>query len=198
MSDYASQIANAAFTLAQAGLGTQFKTYRQTPMLQVQPGDLPIFGVYILREQRAQDGQANQTVPHFKHTLTLGFSGAVQVETDQQDKLIQWLEDNMSALDDILLTDRRFINLVEGITAMDRIGQYSKVGETTLFEIRVEMQMEYSSRFEPTITDDLNEVVITTQFPDAAHVESGTPQLEVDIVLDTGSTSRTTPDRKRR
>lgn len=193
MSDYASQIANAAFNLVKAGFGSTFTTYRQTPMLQVQPADLPILGVFIMREQRAQDGQANEGEPHFKHTLTLGFSGAVQVNTDEQGQLIQVLEDNMSALDVMLLQNVNFVKMSEGITAMDRIGQYSKIGETTLFEIRVEMQMEYSSRWEPVIPDDLTKVVITTQFPDAAHAESGTPQLQQVIALEAVPTEDVTP-----
>jgi hypothetical protein len=186
MSHYASTVQLKAMELAQAGFGARFKTYRSTPMLQIQPGDLPILAVHILRERREQDGQANQTVPHFKHTLTLGFSGAVHVETDKQDQL-SILEEMMSDLDDMLLCDPRFVNLVEGVTAMDRVGQYAKVGETTLYEIRVEMNMEFSSRFEPAIVDDLKVVNIKTQFPDQAHADSGTPQLEQDIELDTGT-----------
>jgi hypothetical protein len=176
MSDYASMVHAAAFTLVQTAYGSAFTSYRKTPMLRV----------YILRERREQDGQANQTVPHFKHTLTLGFSGAIQMETDNQNELSA-LEETMAMLDDILLCQPKFINLVEGVTMMDRVGQYAKVGEITLYEIRIEMAMEFSSRFEPTIPDDLERVVITTQFPDAAHVESGTPQLEQNIEIDTST-----------
>ena len=43
--------------LLQIGFGAHFKTYRKTPMLQVQPGDLPVLAVHILREQRMPDGQ---------------------------------------------------------------------------------------------------------------------------------------------
>lgn len=186
MSHYASSVQTKAMELLQAGFGARFKTYRNTPMLQVQPGDLPVLGVYILREQRVQDGQANQTVPHFKHTLTLGFSGALHVETDKQNELSD-LEETMSDLDDMLLCEPRFVTLVEGVTAMDRTSQYAKVGETTLYEIRVEMQMEFSSRFEPTIVDDLKVIHITTQFPDQAHVDSGTPQIEREYEIETGT-----------
>jgi hypothetical protein len=182
MSHYASKVQDKAMELAQAYFGARFKTYRLTPMLQVQPGDLPILGVYLLREQRVQDDHANQGEPHFKHTLTLGFSGGVNVETDKQQQLPE-LEEMMSELDDILLSDPTFIILTEGITAMDRTAQFAKVGETTLYEIRVEMAMEFSSRWPPRVEDDFNTLHITTQYPDADHVESGTPQIirEYDI-----------------
>jgi hypothetical protein len=186
MSNYASIIHAKAMELAKGGLGPLFRTYRSTPMLQIQPGDLPVLAIHILRERRLQDGQANQTVPHFKHSLTIGFSGAVHVQTDKQDQL-QDLEETMSLLDDILLCDPRFVNLVEGVTEMDRVSQYAKVGETTLFEIRVEMVMEFSSRFEPTIDDDLKTVHVTTQYPDKAHVDSGTPQIEAEYTIETDS-----------
>jgi hypothetical protein len=177
MSHYASTVQAKAMELAQAHFGVRFKTYRLTPMLQVQPADLPILGVYILRERRLQDGHANHTEPHFKHTLTLGFSGGCAVETDKQ-SLLPALEEMMSELDDALLTNPKFVNLTEGVTEMDRIAQFAKVGETTLYEIRVEMAMEFSSRFPPVIVDDFKSVKVTTQFPDKEHVDSGTIQIE--------------------
>lgn len=184
MSYYASLLHAKALELAQAELGPVFKTYRSTPMLQVQPGDLPVLAVHIMRERRAQDGQANQTVPHFKHAVTLGFSAAVQVDFNEQDQL-QAYEEVMSLLDDIILANVDFVKLTEGVTEMDRVSQYTKIGETTLFEIRVEMVIEFSSRFEPTIIDDLKKIHITTRFPTEAQADAGTPQLQVPIDLET-------------
>jgi hypothetical protein len=166
MSHYAGTIHAMAYQLAVAGFGPRFKTYRQTPMLQIQPTDLPVLGVHIMRERREQDGFANESEPHFKHVLTLGFSGAVHVQTDQQDQL-QALEETMADLDDLLLADPRFVDLSEGITSMDRVSQYAKVGEITLFEIRVEMTMEFSSRFPPVITDDFLRVHVESRYPTA-------------------------------
>ncbi|HEV8503714.1 MAG TPA: hypothetical protein VGR63_19235 [Casimicrobiaceae bacterium] len=164
MSHYASMIATKAHDNLAAAFGTRFRTYRKTPMLQVNPGDLPLLGVYILREQRTPMGNANHAEPKFKHSLTLGFSGAVHADTDDQNKLYQ-LEETMSEVDDILLTDPKFVNLTEGITAMDRQSQYAKVGETTLFEIRVEMQVEFSGWFPPVVLDDFDTLRVTLQYP---------------------------------
>lgn len=184
MSHYANTLHAAALNLLKIGYGSQFKTYRQTPLLQIQPGDLPVLAVHVLREKRTPDGQSNQTVPRFVHDLTLGFSGAVHVETDKQDQ-IHDLEEWMASLDDILLSDPSFVRMTEGVTAMDRVGQYAKVGEVTLFEIRVEMNIQFRSYFEPRIPDELHTIHITTQYPDKAHVDSGTPQLSQVYVITT-------------
>jgi hypothetical protein len=177
MSDYASKVATKAFDLAVAGFGTRFKTYRKTPMMQVTPADLPMLGVYILREQRTPMGDADHAEPRFKHALTLGFSGAVHAETDDQNTLYD-LEQMMAELDEVLLTNPKFVNLCEGVTGMDRQSQYAKVGETTLFEIRVEMVLAFSSYFPPKVVDDLEKIVVTTQYPDAESVVAGTPQIQ--------------------
>jgi hypothetical protein len=177
------QIHDKAYQLVQIGYGTTFKTYRQTPMLQVQPGDLPVLAVHLLRERRVPDGQANQAEPRFIHDITLGFSGAVHVETDKQND-INALEQWMAQLDDMLLCDPSFVNMTDGITAMDRVGQYAKIGETTLFEIRVEMSIASQSYFPPLVVDDFTKVHVTTEFPDKAHADSGTPQLDREYEID--------------
>ena len=173
MSHYASMIATKAHDNLAAAFGPRFKTYRKSPMLQVTPADLPLLGVYILREQRTPMGSANHAEPKFKHSLTLGFSGGVHAETDDQNKLYQ-LEEAMSEVDDILLTNPKFVNLVEGFTGMDRTSQYAKVGETTLFEIRVEMVMEFSGWFDPVVVDDFNTLHLTMQYP---------PDVDPDTVM---------------
>jgi hypothetical protein len=190
MGHYASKVQMKAMELAQAYFGSRFMTYRLTPMLQVQPGDLPILGVYLLREQRIEDSQANQGEPAFKHTMTLGFSGGALVDTEKQE-LLPSLENMMSELDDVLLTNPTFIILTEGIVSMDRTAQFAKVGETTLYEIRVEMSLQFSSRWEPIVPDMLEKVVVDTQFPDAEHADSGTMQIHREYVLETTTTTTT-------
>ncbi|UPT91104.1 hypothetical protein HAP41_0000020560 [Bradyrhizobium barranii subsp. apii] len=177
MTQLAIDIQAKAMELLQAGFGARFKTYRLTPMLQVQPGDLPILGVYILRERHLPHGSYNHAEPKFDTELTLGFSGGVHVETDKQDQLSQ-LENWMGELLEILLTNPKFVKLTEGMTGIDRVGQYATVGETTLYEIRLEMGTRYWTDYPPKVVDDLKTVHITTQFPDKEHVESGTEQIE--------------------
>jgi hypothetical protein len=164
MSHYASMMQTAAMARLQAGFTTRFKTYRNTPALQVTPADLPLLGVYILREQRRPLGSANHAEPKFQAELTLGFSGAVHAETDDQNKL-DALEEWMSEADEILLEDPTFVRLVEGFTGMDRKSQYAKVGETTLFEIRVELMMVFTDWHPPRVPDMLNTIHVETRYP---------------------------------
>lgn len=180
----ALKIHQKAYTLAVLGFGTRFRTYRKTPMLQVQPNDLPMLAVYILRERRVPNGQPEQAEPKFIHELTLGFSGSIHAKTADQNTLYE-LETWMSELDDILLSNPKFVMLSEGVTGMDRTSMYAKEGETTLFEIRVEMSLQYRSNFPPRVDDWLETVHVKTQFPDKAHADSGTPQVEAQYELDT-------------
>jgi hypothetical protein len=164
MSHYASMMQAETMNRLKAGFSSRFKTYRNTPALQVTPQDLPMLGVFIMRERRTPEGNANHAEPKFKHELTLGLSGAVHAETDDQNKL-DALEQWMSEADDILFTDPKFVKLVEGFTGMDRQSQYAKVGETTLFEVRVEIQCMFTGWFDPKVTDDFNTLHVTLQYP---------------------------------
>jgi hypothetical protein len=150
--NYATTIAGKAHDLAVAHFGARFKTYRKTPALQVQPTDLPLLGIYILREQFVPWGAANHAEPKFETILTLGLSGGVHAETADQNQHLA-LEDWMSELLEVLLSNPKFVNLAHGVTGMDRKSQYAKVGETTLFEIRIE------------VADDFNTLHVETRFP---------------------------------
>jgi hypothetical protein len=173
----------AAYDLVVAGFGTRFKTYRKTPMLQIQPTDLPVLAVHIMRERRTAWGQRNQGEPKYQAELTLGFSGAVHVETDQQDEL-QALEQTMSELDEMLLCQPSFVNLTDGVESMDRLAQYAKVGEVTLFEIRVEMVLGLGQvLFEPNIPDDFLTIHVESRYPspttDPAQVQQIVAQYDI-------------------
>jgi len=186
MSHYASMLHARALEYAMAGFGARFKTYRKTPMLQVAPGDLPMLSVHILRERRIPLGSHNHAEPKFKHDVSLGFGGAVQADTEDQNKLYE-LEEWMSELDDILLSNPKFVNLSEGVLSMDRQSQYAKVGETTLFEIRVEMVLEFSSSFPPLVEDDLKTIHVESRYPDIttdpAEVQQIITQYDLDQTL---------------
>lgn len=165
MSAHATLLQTEAMSLLQAGFGARFKTYRNTPMLQVQPTDLPMLGVYILRERFTPSGDANHAEPHFQTELTLGISGGVDVETGKQNEIGE-LENMVSeeALQ-ILFTNPKFVILTEGIAAIDRQGQFAKVGETTLWEIRLEMTIPYKSWYPPNVPDMFDLLHIETRYP---------------------------------
>ena len=175
-----------AFDLLVAGFGSRFKTYRKTALLQVQPADLPALGVYLMRERRTASGHANHAEPKFHCEMTLGLWGAVAAETQDQNQIYE-LEKWMHEADELLFSNAKFVKETEGIESMDRRTEYSKQGETTLVEIRVEMVIPFWADFPPVVEDMLEKIVVDTQFPDQAHAESGTPQIHRVIELDQNS-----------
>jgi hypothetical protein len=181
MSTYAIQIADAAFAILSAQ-PNEFKTYRRSPMKQVAPEDLPILAVFILRESRVPDGDANAGEPRFQHRLHLGFSGAIAAD-DQGQQFIH-LEQIMADIDDKLLTNVSFVSLVEGFESMDRKSQYAIMGETTLAEIQIEMVVSFRTFWPPAVTDDFKTLHLETRYPspdtDPAEVEQIVRQWDIE------------------
>jgi len=158
-------IQQTAIDLVTPVLGAYFKKIIRTPTLIMNAGDLPLLGVYIVREERTADGDANTGPPHFVHRLTMHLNGAVNVETEAREEVLVDLEAWMSQIDDILLRNPKFVNLSEGILSMSRVSQFAKVNDTVLGEIRVEMVMQYRTRFEPVINDDFKTMHIKSVYP---------------------------------
>ena len=93
----------------------------------------------------------------------------------------------MSELLNVIYSRPSLVNLIEGFEAMDRTSQYAKVGETTLFEIRIEVELFLEGNYPPHVDDLLEKIVVTTQFPDKEHVDAGTRQLTRVYELDQGT-----------
>ena len=169
---HALEIADAAFAIVKTIPG--WNSTRRTPMVQVNPEDLPALGVYILREQWSADGDANAGEPSFVHDLSLGFSGAIAL-TDAVTQLTV-LDGLMAAICSALLTNPNFIALSEGIASIDRRLVFSKEAETSLAEIQIEMRVQYRSNWPPLTPDDFNTLHVKTGFP------AGGTQAERDAV----------------
>lgn len=164
MSTYAIEIADKAMALLRAKtFDPAFKTFKRTPMRQVAPGDLPLLGVYILRETRSPDGDENAGEPRFFHRLHLGIAGAVSAADDGSQFVA--LEAMMAGIDDCLLTDPTFIRMIEGIEQMDRRSQYAIMGETPLAEIQIEMVVTFRSYWPPVVPDDYRTLHVETRYP---------------------------------
>ncbi len=167
MSTHAIEIADKALALLRAAtFDPPFKSFRRTPLRQVAPDDLPLLMVYILRERRSPDGDANAGEPRFVHRVHLGIAGAVALSDDGAQ--LETLEAMMANIDDVLLTDPRFINMFEGIESMDRRSQYASVAETPLGEIQIEMVVTFRSYWEPKVPDDFAVLHVETRYPTAA------------------------------
>ncbi|MGY3130111.1 hypothetical protein ACVWZM_000793 [Bradyrhizobium sp. USDA 4501] len=181
MSATALQIQAKAMELIQAGMPDTFKSFGLEPMLIINGDDLPMIAVHILRERR--NGTYDAGVPFFRTELTLGISGSIKAKTDEANQP-SILEDWMSQIDIVLLRDPQFVNLSDRIVSMDRTSQLAKVGETTLYEIRIEMVMQYEDWFEPIVPDDLRTIHVETRYPspttDPAEVQQVVTQYDLD------------------
>jgi hypothetical protein len=182
VSTYAIEIADKALSVLQATLfAPPFKTFKRTPMRQVAPGDLPLLGVYILRETRSPDGDANEGEPRFFHRLHLGIAGAISAADDGAQ--FSTLESMMAQIDDRLLTSPAFIRMIEGVEQMDRRSQYAIMGETPLAEIQIEMVVTFRTYWPPIIPDDLRTIHVETRYPkattDPAEVQQVVEQYDI-------------------
>lgn len=137
-----------------------WKTVRRTPMLQVQPEDLPALGVYLLREQWSPDGDANAGEPQFEHELSIGMSGAIAL-TDALGQLTT-LDGMMASLCTTILSSTSFIAMIEGINSIDRRLTFTKESDTPLAEIQIEMRVGFRSNWPPLVVDDLEVIHVET------------------------------------
>ncbi|UQR66213.1 hypothetical protein LRP30_13580 [Bradyrhizobium sp. C-145] len=183
MSTYAIEIADKALAVLQATpFDPVFKTFKRTPMRQVAPTDLPLLGVYILRETRSTDGDANAGEPRFFHRLHLGIAGAVSAADDGSQ--FTTLESMMAQIDERLLTSPAFISMIEGVEQMDRRSQYAIMGETPLAEIQIEIIVTFRTYWPPVIPDDYRTLHVETRYPskdtDPARVRQVIEQYDVE------------------
>ncbi|MBR1002702.1 hypothetical protein ABIF65_005976 [Bradyrhizobium japonicum] len=169
MSTYAIEIADKVLELLQAPTADAptpfFKSYWRTPMRQVAASDLPLLGVYILRETRGPDGDENAGEIRFIHRLHLGIAGAIS-NADPGEQL-RILEERMADIDDRLLTNPDFVRMIEGVIAMDRRSQYAQVAETPVAEIQIEMVVTFRTYWEPVAPDDFKTMHVETRYPNA-------------------------------
>lgn len=159
MTTHAIKLADEVFSRLQAVGG--FTSYHRAPVTQVNPGDLPLLGVFLMRENMTADGDENAGEPHYIHRLTLGITGAISA-TAPEAQLIA-LELVMSQILEALLQDASLFNQewIDGIPSIDRRLNFTRIGETPLAEVQVELVIKYGSRWEPTVTDDFEAINYT-------------------------------------
>lgn len=182
MSNDAVDIADKAMDALQAGFVSTFTTFRRQPMLQMTPDELPALGVFIMRERRTADGDANAGPVQFVCDLTLGVSISAAIRSDDLDQL-SWVEDRCSDVDALLFENPEFMGMVESVISTDRVSQYAQQGETALSEIRLEIVVRYRQLFKPVLVDDFKTLHIETRYPskdvDPAEVQQVSASIDI-------------------
>src|SRR5882724_4961884 len=107
MSNYAVVLSDKASDILFEALRSEFRTFRRTPVATLNPDDLPILAVFVTRERRVADGDANQGEPKFIHNMTLAVAGSVSIMTDDENRMMN-LEQTMTQAEDLILTNAKF------------------------------------------------------------------------------------------
>lgn len=144
-----------ALLTAMPGLKTVF-AFRTLP---TKPEHLPAACVYHAGDRTKPMGDANVGVPSFEHTLSLVVDVITAAPTEASlDSTVVPLVEAVKAA---LLTDPRWVNLIEACERVDTRYSYPKEGETFLCVGTVEFEVTFSSEWAPVAENDLREIAFT-------------------------------------
>jgi hypothetical protein len=140
-----------------------FKTYRRTPMLTMQPDDLPNLAVYLLRDRETPVGDPGTTEPKFMEYVHLGIAG--MIADSNVDAQLEWLANKVLATRLALYTDTKFIRLIHGIQSSDTKLVFGRAGEQPLAEYQMELVVSFETEWPPDVPDDFLMLHLETRFP---------------------------------
>lgn len=152
-----------------------FKTYRRTPALRVEPPDLPLITVYVLRDREQAVGDSNVGEIEFKHFVTLGFEGLVNLS--DVDAQLETLAAQMLAVRLAIYRDAAFMHLVDGIESSETRLVFNRKGENPTAGYQMEMTVHFSSIWPPEVIDDYLKLHLETRFPSADVDPAVVPQI---------------------
>jgi hypothetical protein len=149
-----------------------YKTFRLVGQPAVQPGDLPVLSIFILREEAGSRGDYNTVIPvAFTNDATIGIS--VARGFDDPDYLRGAVEDDIQFIKNTLLTNAQFTRrwpgaLFEGVPSFRTQWIYADQGEAFFAEMRLELMFRLPEVYVPTTEDRLEEIKVTTRIKDGA------------------------------
>lgn len=164
----------------------------KTKMLSVQHQQLPYLGVYIIDETMLPDGDANAGSIRFSHTLRIGFSAVIAMNDPSAarlqlnaawwaimnrlwpDQYIMNLIDTHNPTTDTENPDNTIIESITRGVVRYVYGAQALNNETPLAEMQYDVSVFFRTRWEPAITDTLDEIDWTTG------VKAGDTQADMD------------------
>ncbi|GGC90382.1 hypothetical protein [Chelatococcus reniformis] len=175
MTPEAIEIRDAAVALL-ADNGGLFKLVSIVPV-DVEPDDqLPSLMVMAWREQAKADGDAFSGEPHFVNDLTLVF--AFKVKANAREATAAPLYKRMRWVLNKLLTSPAWLAHIEGVTSYSSSVSIPRDGETWFAQGTIEMQVQFSTRWEPVVPDDyLGTDLVARPF---GH-DANTPEIRVTL-----------------
>lgn len=159
---------------------------------QIQPEKIPFFGIYFINEDLTPDGDANAGEPRFRSAALYGFS--IIVQNNDAAAAENTLDDAFVTLINGLFTDPTlYLNPAARIQAYVRGARSHQFGSAgadnaiPIAECRFTLTCDLGTiDFPPIVTDDLDTVHVTTQFPAGStpdEIES-TQQVEAEYDLE--------------
>jgi len=168
----ATQIRNSIYSLITTP-AFGWKTTRKVPVLPVQIGQLPALGVYIIRDSKSPDGDADHGMPRYNCEVMIGIM--VLDELTEEDALESKLD---AVVDNILhtvlqsnngvflrLTDAGGNALVRAVPTINRTNEFPKDGETQYMQCRTQMTIQYQECYPPDLIGEFDIFGLTVQPP---------------------------------
>lgn len=176
----AEQIWSAAYERIVATV-KGFTTYRRTPLLTLQPADMPCLAVYLLRDREQPIGDYNVGEPRFMQSCHLGIAGMILASN--VDLQLEMLASKVMATRLSLFTDPQFIRLICGFESVDTRLVFSRINDTPVAEYQMELVVSFETIWPPHVPDDFLRLHLTTAFPTPDKMGE-TQQVRVDLEFD--------------
>lgn len=155
----------------------------------IRPEHIPFVGCYIMHEELGPDGEPGTAEPRFTHKLNLCFSYIIQDnDTDEVEDMLDaghWAVMHM-------LHDPQWRIFpggvrVEGVTGGNRSHHFGNLGanqnETPIAEMRMELNFNYHTSFEPIVTDIFKTFHMETSAVPPYPPDAGVPPIVIETEL---------------
>ena len=152
-----------------------FKTYRRTPALRVEPPDLPLITIYVLRDREQHTGDSNVGDIEFKHYVTLGVEGLINLS--DVDAQLETLAQDMLNCRLAIYRDPDFMRLIDGIESSDTRLVFNRKGENPTAGYQMELTIHFTTVWPPEVIDDYLTLHLETRYPTPDTDPAVTPQI---------------------
>lgn len=161
---------------------TKFKTRARTPLVQVQPEDLPQLRVVIAGEDMQADGDGNAGELIFTTDVTISvmiLGSRNEVAPAEYDADLE-----MNLIEQLLLTDPTFTrmgpgSLFEAIPRIRRSRIFPREGEAYFVGIRTDFTFKSRADFAPVIPDDFEGIDMTVR--PFEHEDAPSITVKIDV-----------------
>lgn len=185
MTSLANQIRDAIYD--RVVKANAWKSTRKAPQPTLTPEACPGVGVFLLRETKNPDGDANTGPPKFVANAVISIA---VVDVSSKPTVMEGSIDTLiDQIEDLLLTDYTLLGItdtvsglpiIEAVTQITRIYQFPQTGETYFMECRLQITFEYRCVFPPKTPVALETISIAAE-PFENTATAGGATMTIDI-----------------